>query len=333
MAEIKILGATIQLASDYIDIGKLFFLGENPRVYAVTHAEPGFDSLMREEQQEVIYTKLCQEPSVKNLIPEIRRHGGLMEPILVRQDTMEVIEGNSRLAAYRYLFGKEGGDWELVPCDIVSTLSAEQQTAFLNQIHVKGKTRWSAYEKANFAYVRKEQGWELEKIATVFGESKSTINTRVRTIGSMKKNGDAARSHFSYYDVLVRVPAISRAMRSDPKLAGCVLRKIKALASTEEESEFTAQELRKKLPVIIEKGKVLKKFVEGKVDLDEGYQLANISQVEERVRRAIDLLAEVGRQDVGRLEQQRFAALKQDVRKLGREATRIRDMVAELGSR
>ena len=109
MGEIKILGKAIPLTSDYRNIEELYFLGENPRVYAVTHGEPGFEDLMREEQQEVIFQKLCKEPSVKNLIPEVRRHGGLMEPILVREDTREVIEGNSRLAVYRHLFAKEGG--------------------------------------------------------------------------------------------------------------------------------------------------------------------------------------------------------------------------------
>ena len=63
-------------------------------------------------------------------------------------------------------------DWEFIPCYIVSSLTEDQQAAFLNQIHVKGKTTWSAYEKANFAYVRKEQGLDAEtRSQTLFGES------------------------------------------------------------------------------------------------------------------------------------------------------------------
>ena len=147
----------------------------------------------------------------------------------------------------------------------MSQLSREEQAAFLNQIHVKGKTRWSAYEKANFAYVRKQQGWESERIAEVFGESTATINTRVRTVQSMKENGDRDQSHFSYYDVLVRVSAISKAMKSDKKLAKCVLKKVKSLGSSEEESEFTALDLRKKLPAILKKPRILRKFVEERI--------------------------------------------------------------------
>ena len=80
-------------------------------MYACTHGEADFDNLMEEEQQDIIFNKLLKEPSVKNLIPEIKRHGGLMDPILVRRDTMEVIEGNSRLAVYRQLDQKseDGG--------------------------------------------------------------------------------------------------------------------------------------------------------------------------------------------------------------------------------
>ena len=40
-----------------------------------------------------------------------------MEPILVRHDRMEVIEGNSRLAVYRHLNKDQNGDtWQLIPC-------------------------------------------------------------------------------------------------------------------------------------------------------------------------------------------------------------------------
>ena len=98
MKEMKLLGEPIQLSDDYLEVDKLKFLKDNPRVYACTYGEPNFNNLTEEQQQDIIFMKLQQEPSVRNLKPEIKRHGGLMEPILVRLDTMEVIEGNSRLA-------------------------------------------------------------------------------------------------------------------------------------------------------------------------------------------------------------------------------------------
>ena len=331
MKEMKLLGETIQLSDDYLEVNTLKFLKDNPRVYACTHGEPNFNDLTEEQQQDIIFKKLMQEPSVRNLKPEIRRHGGLMEPILVRHDTMEVIEGNSRLAVFRELKKAEpGGEWESIPCDIVSGLTDKQQAAFLNQIHVKGKTQWSAYEKANFAYVRKKHGWTFGDIATLFGETEMTIRTRVKVIELMKDNDDNDRSHFSYYNVLVRKRDISQAINGRDNLREFLLKKIRKLGSDAEDNDFTAQELRKKLPEILKKPKVLEKYVSGEIGLDEGYQRARISRVEEKVRQAKDLLDDVTWQEVLQLERPRFNAFKQDVRKLSRVVTRIDEIIKRI---
>ena len=112
---IQILKEEIDVGSDYIELDRLKFLKDNPRVYACTHAEPNFDTLTTDEQQHIIFEKLRQEPSVKKLRPDIKQHGGLIEPILIRWDTMEVIEGNSRLAVYKILRDSGAGeDWDLI---------------------------------------------------------------------------------------------------------------------------------------------------------------------------------------------------------------------------
>ena len=332
MKQMKLLKTTIDLGDDYIDVYQLRFLKDNPRVYACTHGHPNFDNLIDEEQQEVIFDNLIREASVKKLMPEVRRHGGLIEPILIRHDTMEVIEGNSRLAVYRLLLKEDApGEWNHIPCDIVSSLTEEQQAAFLNQIHVKGKSQWSAYEKANFAYVRKEKGCTLSQIANLFGESEPTIRTRIKAIETMKGNNDGQRSHFSYYDVLVRHPEISKNLYAKPALRDRLLKIILDLGSDDEDTAFTAQELRGKLPVVLNKPKILKKFIAGTVDLDNAYQSAKINRVEERVRQARNLLQDVSKQDVVQLDSNNRNALKQTVKKLSREVDRIEGMLG-LGS-
>ena len=324
----RILGESIILATDYVNIYKLKFLKDNPRVYACMHTEPDFAELLEEQKQDLIFRKLLEEPSVKKLIPEIVRHGGLIEPILIRRDTMEVIEGNSRLAVYRKLHQQdEDGDWEHIQCNVVIGLTEDQQAAFLNQIHVKGKTQWSAYEKANFAYVRKEQGWSIDKVAELFGESSPTIRTRVRVIEMMKQNEDNERSHFSYYDVMARNPSIPKEMEKPERLTEVLFVKIKNMDSEDEKDKFTAQDLRKKLPVILGKPKVLKKFSNGQIELDEGFQLAKISEVEEKVKQAWVLLDDVSRPEVVQLDQSNFHAFKQAVRKLSQQAKRINNMI------
>ena len=325
--ERTLLGETIQLRDDYIDIDTLKFLKDNPRVYACTHGLPDFENWTEEEQQDEIFKQLLQEPSVKNLLPEVRRHKGLVEPILVRYDTMEVIEGNSRLAVYRKLRDENfNGDWQFIPCEIVSKLTDKQQAAFLNEIHVKGKTQWSAYEKANFAYVRKIKGWNFDQISTLFGESSGTIRKRFNVIKMMKDNGDNDQSHFSYYESIVGNREISKAIKNED-LRSLILAKIKNLGSGDEEDHFTALELRKKLPVILEKPKVLKRYMNHQTDLDGGYQLAKISHVEEKVRQARTLLEDVSKQDVIQLETNRFNAFKQVVKGLSRAVGRIEGMI------
>ena len=150
---IAIMGQNVSARHELMDIDQLHFLPDNPRVYASIREMPDFIDLTPEEKQARIYRYLIQEPSVKNLIPEIRRDGGLQEPIIVRHDTRQVIEGNSRLAAYRKL--KEEADnekWTHIRCLVVSTLTDDQQTRLLGQIHLHGRTEWSPYAKALFCF-------------------------------------------------------------------------------------------------------------------------------------------------------------------------------------
>ena len=330
MKEITILGEKIAINEDYIDIHSLKFLRDNPRVYASTHGVSNFEDKTEEEQQDTIFNRLSSEPSVKNLKPDIKRHGGLMEWILVRHDTMEVIEGNSRLAVYRQLHEDEPENdaWRCIPCNIVSRLTDKQQAAFLNQIHVKGKTQWSAFEKANFAYVRKEKGMPFKEIAELFGESEATIRIRTKSIEKMAGNEDNKPDHFSYYNVLVRNQGIIDGMKSAGGLEN-LLADIKQIGP-EEDGPFTALDLRKKLPMVLKKPKVLKKYIARKIDLDQAYQLAKIARVEENIRQATVLLKDVSKGDVSRLERGEFNAFKLATRRLAIETDRIKGFTQEV---
>lgn len=325
--DMKILRESVEYNEDYMDIDGLKFLKDNPRVYAVTHGELDFEQKPEEEQQDIILDKLKHEPSVKNLVPEVERHGGLIEPILVRLDTREVIEGNSRLAAYRILREKGArGEWDRISCYLVSTLTDEQQAAFLNQVHVKGKTQWSAYEKANFAFVRKINGWAVDRIAELFGESGPTIYKRINAIRTMKESGDNERSHFSYYDVVVRKPEIYGKIGESPEFRDRLFEEIRNVG-TGDGQKFTAQDLRNGLPAIIKKPKILNRYVNGDVEFDEAWDRARVSPAEDRVKRALSLLEEISKTDVGGLRQNSLNSLTQAVKKLDRVVGRIRGMI------
>lgn len=327
---IHILGTGIPYTSDYHDIGGLRFLGDNPRVYAATHGQRDFADLSDDDQQSRIYAALQEQPGFASLRQDVKRHGGLMEPVLIRHDTKEVIEGNTRLAVYRSLHESGAdGEWDLIPCNIVAGLTADQQAAFLNQIHVTGKTQWSAYEKANFAYVRVQAGIDVKTLANLFGESAATIRHRVSAVRLMADNDDSNLEHYSHYDVLVRKKILASEMGANPAFRDLILGRISCLESLPEEEQFTAQDLRDKLPVVLKKKRYWKRFVAAEIDLDEAHQLAKISRVEENVRRARELLANVERRDVGRVDANRLGALSLDVRRLKVEMNRVEKLVHE----
>lgn len=319
---IAILGESIPVASGRMDVFSLRFLEENPRVYSATHGRTCFKSKTPDEQQLEIFQALRKEPSVKNLQDDIKRHGGLLEPILVRLDTMEVIEGNSRLAVYRLLHKEDGkGLWTEIDCDMVSSLTDKQQAAYLNQIHIKGKTKWTAYEKANFAYVRYGKGQSYRSMAKLFGAAQQTIRRRVKVIEAMRQNDDGEQSNFSYYDVIVGNSTINSTMDQDEEFCSWIRDSIR-----KKEKPFSAQEMRKKLPVILKKKKILRKLVRGDLDLDDAYSRAAISKAQKALRSARGILEDISDSQVRELGPGEFNAFDYDLRKLRQALSRIEKM-------
>ena len=163
---IAIMGKHVPARHERIAIDKLLFLPDNPRVYAAMREMPDSAELTPEEEQVRIYERLLREPSVKKLEPEIKRDGGLQDPITVRIDTHKVIEGNSRLAVYRKLWDETADDqWAHIRCLTVTKLTDDQQTRLLGQAHLRGRTEWSRYAQALFCFSWVEE--DKKDIATL----------------------------------------------------------------------------------------------------------------------------------------------------------------------
>lgn len=320
---LNILGHAIPYSDGEHSIHKLRFLQRNPRVYEEVHGTPGFGEMSVDEQQDVIYRALLEQPSVKELWPELLRHGGLMEPLVVETTTMEVVEGNSRLAACRQLHadGAEG-EWDRVPCIEVTKFTDEQRAAYLAQVHVKGKRQWSPYEKANFAYVQIQEEVTPKNVAERLDVSAGTVRTWTRVIQEMKDNDDPKQRNYSYYDVMVRTSAIANA-EEDVRDA------LRAMIKNEE-TEFTAQDLRRKLPVVLQKPKVKRKFLSGEIDLDDAYQRARRSRTEDKVKNAAEILDDIDRAEIEGLDYSEFNAVRYRVKKLPRVVKRLKDLVDDV---
>ena len=131
-------------------ISLLFYL-ENPRLYSLVRA----DGI--EPSQDDIEATLTKKEHVKQLIKSIEINGGLIDPVIVRGNSNVVIEGNSRLAAYRVLAKKNPIMWGQIKVKILPNDIPESSVfALLGEYHIIGKTDWAPYEQAGYLYRRHE---------------------------------------------------------------------------------------------------------------------------------------------------------------------------------
>ena len=331
-SEITIRGERIPCTDDRWPIGRPLFLRENPRVYSSIVDVPNFDDLLDDQKQQIIYEKLLGEPSVKTLIPDIRRNGGLIEPILVRADRRVVVEGNSRLAAYRYLYAKYDDDkWSTIPCRLVSRLTNDQQAALLHYIHVKGKTSWTRYEKAHFTYIQhKIKGKTIQEVAKLFSISTSKAYQDIRIIQSMKDNNDRNRTHFSYYSVLETT--LKQDLKADANLKSALLSMIRPSDDHSHDPPFTAQNLRDQLPVVLKKPKILRKFVKGEVTLDTAHDRAKISDTQSKMKQIRSILNDITGEELRVLSPADHKAVVYECRKVKAAVSRIRQILQDMNS-
>ena len=322
---ISILKEEVEATLDSLAVDSLQFLPDNPRVYAAIHGLQGFDQLTDEEKQPRIFEQLLQEPSVKNLRPEIERDGGLQEPILVRHDTKQVIEGNSRLAVYRQLNKEDPHDerWQSIRCFVVSTLTPEQQVRLLGQAHLHGKTEWSAYAKALFCHrwVHEDNN-DPKELSKISGFTVQSINKEVAVVELMQENRDDQESHYSYYNVALTSRKISSAINSAENRP---LRKV-VLSGIRDEA-FTAQQLRDWLPLVLDKPKVTKKFASGDITLKDAHDRAEVSATKKSLDRIFGLLAAIEVKEINRLDFAEIRAVQQVTRKVHNKAKRLSEAV------
>lgn len=263
---ILVRGALIPVCVGQVRQVDLRYSVENPRIYSLVRTNGS-----AEPTQEEIERALQAMEHVRELVHDIRANGGLIDPLYVRSATLEVIEGNSRLAAYRYLAASNPIGWGLVKCALLPTdIDDSLVSALLGQWHLKGKKEWPPFEQAGYLYRRHTvHGLPLEDLAAEVGLSRAKVARLLETYGFMVAHGDTEREHWSYYDEYTKSRKIGRARELYPQLDRLVVEKI---ASGE---IARAADLRDKLPVICEsKPKVLKRFVSGGDTFEDAYERA-----------------------------------------------------------
>jgi hypothetical protein len=245
-----IRGVEIPVETTTLPQASLRFFVENPRVYSILRIDG------EEPSQADIESKLLEMDHVKALIQDIKRDGGLTDPVVVRSGKLEVIEGNSRLAAYRALAKVDPIKWgrmkvRLLPEDLDETLIF----ALLGQYHIKGKKDWAPFEQAGFLYRRsRTHDIDSAQLAQEIGLSKRKVEHLIAVYQFMLDHGEADTARWSYYDEYLKSSIIRKARLGQPGFDKLVVEKIKG-------GEIArAVDVRDRLPVICSAPKTLQKF-------------------------------------------------------------------------
>lgn len=187
---------TIPVQVKMLNQANLSFYPQNPRVYNVLNSND------KEPTQQEIEKYMCESEHVKQLKLSIESNGGLIDPLIVKDGDFVVLEGNSRLAAYRLLASKDPAKWGFVKCKILpANISEDIIFKLLGQYHIIGRKDWDPFEQAHYLYRRMQKTTQnINSIASELGISTSKAKRMVEIITFMKEHDDLNKRHWSYYD-------------------------------------------------------------------------------------------------------------------------------------
>ena len=222
--------------NDFITIGKqkipvvncelnqadLRFYPENPRVYSALNSDGTTPS------QEDIEEHMKKQDHVRELRDDIEANGGLMEPIYVRDGDFVVLEGNSRLAAYRMLAEKNAVQWCKIKCYLLpENISDDLVFKLIGQFHIKGKKPWDAYEQASYLYRRfKETKTPVDIIAAELNIKPADAKKMIEAVELMKSHEEPDNHKYSYYFEYVKDSNIRKYRQTDPNIDETIITSI-----------------------------------------------------------------------------------------------------------
>lgn len=205
---------------------ELNFYKENPRIYSIINSDG------EEVSQEKIEEVLTTMDHVKQLRVSIEQNGGIIDPLIVlnRNGCYIVLEGNSRLAAYRILARKEPIKWKDIKCSVLSVnISEDDIFTLLGQYHLIGRKDWSKFEQAAYLF-RKKESSDLENdiLAKSVGLTTGTVEQYLRVYTFMRDNNDLRPDKWSYYDEYIKNRGIKKYRDTTPKIDETFVAQVKS---------------------------------------------------------------------------------------------------------
>jgi len=243
----------------------LKFYLENPRLYSLVRADG------HEPTQEEVEEILSEMEHVKQLVQSIKDNGGLIDPVIVQGGSNIVLEGNSRLAAYRILARQDPIKWGQLRAKVLpSDIGEAEIFSLLGEYHIIGKKDWAPFEQAGYLYRRhKVHGVTVDQLARDINLSARKIGHLIDTYQFMHDSGERDVERWSYYDEYLKSNIINRAREKYPELDEIIVTKIKS-------GEIPrAVDVRDDLKKIVEAGgKVLERFASGKRSFEQSVDAA-----------------------------------------------------------
>ena len=206
-----------------IEQSKLFFYTDNPRVYSILNSGDYTPT------QEEIEKLMCKQEHVKKLKESIRSNGGLIDPIIVRDGDYVVLEGNSRLAAYRLLNKQDPIKWAKIKAIILpKDIPDSAVFALIGQYHIIGRKDWEPYAQAGYLYrTIKKYNKSPDLLASELGMKVSDITKLLLIYQYMIDKEDNHPNKWSYYEELLKNRGIKKAFDETPALEDKIIEEIK----------------------------------------------------------------------------------------------------------
>lgn len=263
-----------------INQASLRFYTENPRVYSILNIS-GI-----EPNQDEIEDLMCDQEHVKQLKLSIESNGGLIDPLIVRAGDLTVLEGNSRLAAYRLLAKVDPLKWGMVKCKVLpADIDDSAIFTLLGQYHIIGRKDWEPFEQAHYLYRRHMQTkTPIQYMAQELGLGKKKAESMIEVIKFMIENDDLNKRRWSYYEEYLKNGGVKKYRETNPDIDETVVKAIK----TGEIKE--AADMRKlgEIAKLNDKQskKVMQKISSGQMSLYDGYEeIQDSGKLDDAVKR------------------------------------------------
>ena len=237
---------------DELNQADLKFYVDNPRVYSVLRSQTETPS------QQEIEELMTNMEHVKQLKLSIEENGGLIDPLIVRDGDFVVLEGNSRLAAYRLLCRVDPVRWGKVKCTILpADIDDSAIFTLLGQYHIVGRKDWSPFEQAGYLYRRKQDTrYPVEAMAKELGITAGVAQNYIKVYEFMLENNELAPEKWSYWEEYLKNRAVKKARETDKELDKVVVEAVRSGQITQ------AMEMRKLGEFLSSQSKSAKKAVE-----------------------------------------------------------------------